>query len=93
MKKYIVGKADLYMDGEFVGKTQIGKALFTDSIDKVNLENEKMLLTHLYVKCLSCGEELEVFSDDMDYAQKDCILCGYSNEFTDIRVEVYEKEF
>ena len=54
-----------------------------------------MLIIHLLLRCLSCGEENEIFSRPDGELEREisCWECGYTNELNDIRVNVYEREF
>lgn len=52
-----------------------------------------MLIIHRVINCLHCGVKLEVFDDEVDARQKDCPVCGYSNELDDIRVSIREEEW
>lgn len=47
-------------------------------------------VVHLLI-CLHCKKELEISELEMKLRQVDCWLCGYSNEFNDSRVEVYDE--
>jgi DNA-directed RNA polymerase subunit RPC12/RpoP len=48
---------------------------------------------HQIIRCLSCGKELEVFSEDLMCGEVDCWYCGHPNELCDIRVIVEEREW
>ena len=49
-----------------------------------------MLITHTFIRCLNCDEELEVFDDDKEVY---CEKCEYINEICNNQVEFYEKEY
>ena len=52
-----------------------------------------MLITHTFVSCIRCGEELEVLDEDRAIGDVECPHCGYVNELDDVRLDYHEREF
>jgi len=52
-----------------------------------------MKLIHFYWICPHCGEEVELFSEDIEQQLAKCPFCGYSMDFDDFRFDTFEKEF
>ena len=62
-----------------------------------------MIITHTFCKCINCGKKIEIFDNDISpykdekekhwEVQVDCPYCGYTNEFKDVRFEMWEEEY
>lgn len=54
------------------------------------MENNKIKL--LIIQCLNCEKYLVAQKEEFSEGQVDCRYCGYSNEFTDIRIKWWDVE-
>ena len=43
-----------------------------------------------YINCIHCGSRTEIYQLEREIGQADCDNCGYSNELTDVRLEILD---
>jgi DNA-directed RNA polymerase subunit RPC12/RpoP len=52
-----------------------------------------MISNHEIFNCINCGEELEIFTYDIELGYKECEYCGYENDLDDNRIDSWEEEW
>lgn len=52
-----------------------------------------MIIIHTFLRCIHCDKKLEITDQAVALGDVECDSCGYTNELTDSRLEIWEEEF